>query len=279
VNGVTAETVLVLGGTGTVGRRVADLLAQRGSPVRLATRHGSPPFDWADPGTWPAAVEGATAAFVMAPDGVAVDPAFLAAAADAGVRRMVLLSSRAIEVMGDERLLAAEAAMRHAGPEWVVVRADWFDQNFDEGFLRDAVLAGQVAVPVGGARQGFVDAGDVAAVAVAALMGDVPAGTTVEVTGPEALSFAEAVEHVSCAAGRPVSFAGDPATYTAAMTGLGFPAEQVSAEMTAFRALAEQGDPMLTDAVQRYVGRAPLPFAVYARAAAERGAWVEPTPG
>ena len=51
-------TTLVLGGTGKTGRRVAQRLQDRGRPVRVGTRRGTPPFDWEDPSTWGPAVEG-----------------------------------------------------------------------------------------------------------------------------------------------------------------------------------------------------------------------------
>ena len=46
--------VLLTGGTGTTGRRVADRLMARDIAVRCASRTGSPPFDWDRPDTWAA---------------------------------------------------------------------------------------------------------------------------------------------------------------------------------------------------------------------------------
>ncbi|MCV2491366.1 NmrA family transcriptional regulator [Geodermatophilus sp. YIM 151500] len=274
---MTGETddgrILVLGATGSVGRRVAGLLREAGRPVTTASPSAAVRFDWTEPATWDAAVDGATGAFVMAPDGVPVDHAFLRRAADAGVRRLVLLSSRAVEAMGDERLLAAEAAVRDAGPAWSVVRADWFDQNFDEGVFRDAVLAGEVVVPVGDVRQAFVDAGDVAAVAVAVLLGKAATGATYDVTGPEALSFGEAVGVVARAAGRPVRHLGEPDDYWRTMTGSGLDAAQVRREIEAFAALRALGDDVPTRTVEQLTGRAATSFADYAADAAVRGAW------
>lgn len=129
----------------------------------------------------------------MAPHELPVDPAFVRYAVEQGVRHIVLLSSRSIEAMGDERLLAAERTVRESGADWTIVRADWFNQNFDEGFFRPAVLAGELALPLAELRQGFVDADDIAAVAAAALTEDGHAGQRHELTGPRALSFAEAL--------------------------------------------------------------------------------------
>ncbi|MDR7273252.1 NmrA family transcriptional regulator [Catenuloplanes atrovinosus] len=256
--------ILVLGPGGTVGRRVVARLRATGSEVRPASRSAPSRFDWSAPATWEPAVTGASAMFLMAPDGVPVDPELVALAARSGVRRVVLLSSRSIDVMGDDRLLAAERAVRDGGTEWTVVRADWFDQNFDEGFLRPAVAAGTVAIPVGGVRQTFVDAGDIAAVAVAALTGDGHAGATYEVTGPEALSFGEACAIVATASGREVRFDGTEGAYRAAMSSFGVPADQIARDVAAFAALAAQGDSVPLDTVERVTGRPPKRFADYA---------------
>ncbi|ABS27933.1 NAD(P)H-binding protein [Anaeromyxobacter sp. Fw109-5] len=268
-----SERVLVLGATGTVGRRVASRLRDRGVAVAAASRAGAVRFDWSDASTWEAATAGCTRAFVMAPDGVAVEPAFLRAAVARGVGRLVLLSSRAIEAMADDRLLAAEAAVRSAGAEWTIVRADWFDQNFDEGVLRDAVLAGEVAIPVGDARQAFVDAEDVAAVAAHALVEDGHDGRTYGVSGPEALSFAEALAIVSRASGRTVRHLGTADDYLRVMTGLGLPRAQVLREVAAFEALRAQGDARVDDTVERVTGSSARPFRRWAEEAAAGGAW------
>jgi uncharacterized protein YbjT (DUF2867 family) len=271
--GMVDHVILVLGATGTTGRRVARQLREAGLPVRAASRQGETSFDWSDPGTWELAVAGATAMYLMAPQELPVDPSFVTLAVDQGVRRIVLLSSRGIEVMGDERLLAAERTVRECGADWTIVRPDWFNQNFDEGFLRPAVLAGEVALPVGQIRQVFVDADDIAAVAVAALTEPGHAGHSYEVTGPRAMTFGEAVDVVGRAAGRPVRFLGTDEDYLAAQSAFGFPPEQTRQEIEAFAALRAVGDSQPTDVVRRVAGREPKPFETFAAEAAGRGAW------
>jgi uncharacterized protein YbjT (DUF2867 family) len=59
-----------------------------------------------------------------------------------------------------------------------VLRPRWFFQNFSEDFLRDPVLSGEVRLPAGDGKEAFVDAEDIAEVAVAALTEDGHAGTT-----------------------------------------------------------------------------------------------------
>lgn len=178
------ELILVLGATGTTGRRLTRRLRAAGVAVRAASRHGETRFDWSDPTTWDAAVTGVTRIYLMAPHELPIDPRFVRRAVEHGVRHIALLSSRGIEAMGDERLMAAERAVRGSGVDWTILRPDWFDQNFDEGFLQPAVMAGGFALPVGETGFAHVDADDIAAVAAAVLTTDGHAGQSYELTGP-----------------------------------------------------------------------------------------------
>src|SRR5918996_1687941 len=126
-------------------------------------------------------------------------------AARNGVRRLVLLSGR-----GEEEAQSAEQALREvgdeAGVEWIIVRCAWFMQNFDENFLLEPMLAGEVALPSGNVPEPFVDAGDIADVAVAALTEEGHAGEIYELTGPRLRTMEEAVGEISRAAGRKIRF-------------------------------------------------------------------------
>ena len=62
------KPTLVLGGTGKTGRRVVERLGTRGLPVRVGSRSGEPPFDWADQSTWAPVLEGVRAAYIPFPD-------------------------------------------------------------------------------------------------------------------------------------------------------------------------------------------------------------------
>jgi uncharacterized protein YbjT (DUF2867 family) len=209
--------VLVAGGTGKTGRRVAAGLRALGRPVRIAARNVAPAadavrFDWADREGWPAALEGVGAVYIAyAPDlavpGAADDiTAFATAARVAGAGRIVMLSGR-----GEEGAEAAERALAGvgqagAGLDWTVVRASWFQQNFSEGLLAEALATGELALPVGDVPEPFIDADDIAAVAVTALTEDGFSGRILEVTGPRALTFAQAVAEIARATGRPITY-------------------------------------------------------------------------
>jgi uncharacterized protein YbjT (DUF2867 family) len=202
----SSAPILVVGGTGKTGRRVAERLAQRDLPVRIGSRSSDPAFDWKDETTWAAALEGTSAAYVSfypdlavpgAPEAIA---AFAAAALAAGTRRLVLLSGR-----GEEEAQRAEAALQDSGADWTIVRCSWFCQNFDESFFAEPLQHGALALPAGAVGEPFVDADDIADVAVAALTEDGHAGRLYELTGPRLLTFAEAVEEIARACGRPIA--------------------------------------------------------------------------
>jgi uncharacterized protein YbjT (DUF2867 family) len=106
--------------------------------------------------------------------------AFADLAVARGARRLVLLSGR-----GEDGALASERALSASGADWTIVRSAFMDQNFDQGFFLEPVRAGEVAFPAHpDLAEPFIDADDIADVAVAALTSDRHIGRLDEVTGP-----------------------------------------------------------------------------------------------
>lgn len=266
---------LVLGGTGKTGRRVAARLQAAGRPVRVGSRSGRPPFDWEDRATWEPALTGAAAAYVSYYSDVAVPGApetvgsLAELAVASGTRRLVLLSGR-----GEAEAQRAEDALKASGAEWTIVRCSWFMQNFSEGYLLDPVLSGEVALPVGDVPEPFVDADDIADVAVTALTEDGHAGQLYELTGPRALTFADATQLIARACGREVSFASVPIdVYAAAAGEAGVPVDVVALLRYLFTEVLDGRNANVADGVQRALGREPRDFSQYARDAAATGVW------
>jgi uncharacterized protein YbjT (DUF2867 family) len=267
---------LVLGGTGKTGRRVVQRLNARGLPVRVGTPSATPPFDWTDQATWPAALDGVGSVYVTYyPDlSVAAAAAAIGAFADlavaSGARRLVLLSGR-----GEDGALASEQALRASGADWTIVRSAFMDQNFDESFFLEPVRAGEVAFPApAGLAEPFIDADDIADVAVAALTGDGHVGQLYEVTGPRLLTWADAVAEVAGASGRPVRYV--PVSleaYATLLTDDQVPAELVKVLTDVFAEVLDGHNAYLADGVQRALGRPARDFSDYVREAAATGVW------
>jgi uncharacterized protein YbjT (DUF2867 family) len=269
------DPVLVLGASGKTGRRVAERLEAAGVAVRRGSRNADPAFDWDNPATWPAVLEGVTSVYVSYFPDLAVPgaPEAVAAFADqaelAGVRRLVLLSGR-----GEVEAQRAEEVIKRPGFEWTLVRASWFAQNFSEGAFFDSVLSGEVALPVGDVGEPFVDAEDIADVAVAALLEDGHHGQTYEVTGPRLLTFAEAIAEIAGVSGREIAFVPIPLeTFAGYLAEAGEPQEVIDILAYLFTEVLDGRNAHVADGVVRALGRAPRDFADYARTAAENGAW------
>lgn len=262
--------ILVLGGTGTTGRLVARKLADRGHLRRVAARR--PPadgvrFDWHDPATHAAALAGVRAAYVIAPVGVP-DPApivlpFLERARDAGVTRAVLLSSSAITA-ADPGLGRIHARLGAILPQWAVLRPSWFMENLvgDHPHAVSAREHGEIVSATGTGRVAFIDPDDIAEVAVRALTDDEPHRTDHVLTGPEALSYADAAALLSVHWGRPVRHrAVSAAELTARLTAAGVPADFAPLLAGLDVAIAAGAEDRTTDTVARLTGRRPRSLA------------------
>ncbi|HEY3503761.1 MAG TPA: NAD(P)H-binding protein [Actinocatenispora sp.] len=262
---------LILGGTGKVGRRVARRLTDDGRSVRAASRTGAGVrVDLADPAGWAPALAGVTAAYLLEPDlRAGADGrlgAFVAAAAEAGVRRLVLLSAPGAT---DPRhpLHAVERAVRDAGVGWTILRPTWFAQNFSEGPWLPGVLAGTVALPTGDGRTPFVDAEDIAEVAASALTDDRHHGQVYELTGPHALSVAAATALIARATGRTVRHLDvTPEEYVARQAAAGVPVDVARLLAGALTGVREGRGAALADGVVRALGRPPHSFADFVTA-------------
>lgn len=270
-----ANITLVLGGTGKTGRRVAERLTARGVPIRVGSRSATLPFDWEDQATWAPTLRNVGAVYVTFYPDLAIPGAastirsFANLAVQSGVERLVLLSGR-----GEEEAERCEQVVQASGAEWTILRASWFAQNFSENFLCEPVRSGEVALPAGNVAEPFVDAEDIAYVAVAALTEDGHAGQLYELTGPRLLTFADAIGEIARATGQTIRYV--PISHQQFATVLAdqaVPADVAALLSYLFSTVLDGRNAHLADGVQRALGRAPRDFTAYARDAAAAGVW------
>lgn len=267
-------TTLVLGGTGKTGRRVVERLRRRGVPVRVGSRRGSPPFDWENPATWGPALDGVGAVYISYHPDLAVPGApeavraFADAALDRQAHRLVLLSGR-----GEEEAQRAERSVQESGADVTIVRCAWFMQNFSEDFMTDAVMRGEIVLPGDDAREPFVDADDIADVAVQALTEPGHVGAVYELTSPRLYTLAEVAAELTRATGRTIHYTPVSVNeYAAAAADHGAPAEFVDFLTYLFSEVFGH-NATVADGVQRALGRSPRDFSDYAARTAATGAW------
>ncbi|MCO6510867.1 MAG: NAD(P)H-binding protein [Aridibacter famidurans] len=275
-NGTESDgLVFVTGGTGKTGRRIVELLEEKGVPVRIGSRSARPPFEWDNPKGWNDCLEGVNSIYVSYSPDLAIPGAkesistLLDLAQRSGVERVVLLSGR-----GESEAQACEELVRNSGLEWTVVRASWFNQNFSEGAFTEMVLSGQITLPAGEAQEPFVDVDDIAEVAVAALTEVGHDGEVYEVTGPRLMSFDEVASDLSKATGREIEYADIPhEAFVEHVKGSGAPKDVVWLMDYLFSTVLDGRNSVLADGVERALGRPPRDFSEYAHNTAASGVW------
>jgi uncharacterized protein YbjT (DUF2867 family) len=270
--------VTVLAATGKSGRRVTAALRADGHPVRAASRRAEVRFDWQDERTWPAVTDEVHAVYLVAPDDPAPVQPFVDLAAKAGVERLVLLSGREAdkwEGRFGHAMTAAEHVVRTSELDWTIVRANNFMQNFTEDDLFHApLLAGRLALPTGGVPEPFIDLDDLAAVVARLLTTDGHAGRIYELSGPTAVTFADAVAAISAAAGRPIRFEEiTPAAYVDELRTGGVDEAWVTELSSMFEILREGLVATPAPGVEQVIGRPPRTFTDWVARTAPSGVW------
>jgi uncharacterized protein YbjT (DUF2867 family) len=272
------KPILIIGGTGKTGCREAERLTARGLPVRIGSRSSDPSFDWENSSTWAASLRGAESVYITyypdlaLPGAAASIGAFAELAVKQGIKRLVLLSGR-----GEEEAQLSEKALRDSGADWTILRASWFCQNFSESFLLDSVLSGSVILPAADVAEPFIDADDIADVAVAALTEDGHIGKLYELTGPRALTFKEATEEIAKASGRDVRYVQvSSEQFITALAQQDMPDYVLTLLTELFTKVLDGRNSHLTNGVQLALNREPRDFADYARDTAAAGIWGVP---
>jgi uncharacterized protein YbjT (DUF2867 family) len=227
--------ILVIGGRSKIGAALIGELLGRGQQVRALVRAGEPAGglaagglaagglaeavtgDLADEGSLVTAMAGIERVFLLSsphPDAVS----WHRNAIDAARRTQVELLVRS-SILGTDRESPAEFISAHttcdryledSGLAYVIVRPNLFLQNIAESTIPAIDAAGTIYGDAGQARISMVDTRDVAAVAAVALTEPGHAGAHYDVTGPEALSYADVAARLTHALGRPIRYADVP---------------------------------------------------------------------
>ena len=270
-----SATITVLGGTGHSGSRVVRRLRHRGIPVHVGSRSGVPGFHWERPETWARLLDGAAAAFVAYTPDLAfpgADDTMAALGEEArrfGLGRLVLLSGR-----GEPGAARSEEALRSGGVPVTVLRSSWFAQDFSEHFLLGPVLDGVVALPTADVQEPFIDLEDLADVAVEMLCRRQAADTTLELTGPRLLTFAEAAAELSEVTGRRIEVVSVPsAEIVAGAVAAGVPPGEAAALADLFVKVLDGRNASVSGDVERVLGRPATDFTSFARTTADTGVW------
>lgn len=251
----TRTVILVTGATGQVGRCLVAELLDAGVSVRALTR--SP-----DTAGLPAQVEVVAGDFAELPGGLFADvgaafvfPAtgaaqFVAAAAEAGVPRLVLLWSLAAALEHERDHGSAsqrhhspiENAVRDSGAEWTILRPATFATNLLT-WAQPIRFTGGVRGPYPTSAQAPIHEADVAAAAAAVLTHDGHHGQIYPMTGPQALTRTAQLDAIGAAIGRDLTFTEiSPDEFGTEMENYGVPGDIVTMLLDYWRDTVDHPD-------------------------------------
>ncbi|MGK3996470.1 SDR family oxidoreductase [Sorangium sp. So ce1024] len=278
--GSSGKKILVATSTGTVGKLLVEQLVEAREQVRAGTRdpakvaraNGVEPvrLDLRDRSTFAGALEGVDRVFLLSPAGELshydlLIP-FVEAALAGGQRKIVLMTASGVEYDDRVPLRQVELFIEKSGAPYVILRPTWFLDNFHTFWRGPIVNAGVLPIPAGDSRTAFIDARDIAASAVAALRSDRFDRQAFTLTGPKALTYAEAAAVLSEVSGRPIQYVNvDDAAFIQGAVQAGL-SEAYAQYLAALFGFVRQGAAAQVSAdVTTLTGRAPRTLAQYAR--------------
>ena len=269
-------TYLITGATGDVGSKVVNHLLQRGNRPRVFVRNAQKAQalfghrvdifvgDLGEPASFRSALEGVDELFLVnsGPQIPVLDELAAKAAKAAGVRHLVKLSSMDVQhglAIGAWHELG-EAAIRASGISFTFVQPTGFMSNL-LAWAKSIKTEGIVRASTGEGRRAFIHSEDIAAVATAALTMPEYDGESLPITGPEALTFAEATAKIASAIGKELAF--QPISDQEAgqrYSVVSGSAAETEAHVSLWRAIREGRLATVTDNVERILGRKPIPL-------------------
>jgi uncharacterized protein YbjT (DUF2867 family) len=269
-------TYLITGATGNIGSLVVELLLARGirprilardldkAPARFGDRVDVARGDLEDARSLAPALAGADALFLVnsGPDLGARDGAAATAAKAAGVKHLVKLSTNDARDQTGTGVWHAqgEAAVRASGIPFTFVQPSGFMVNA-LWWAPSIKATGIVRSPTGDGRIPFIHSADIAAVVVAALTTRDHLGASLNITGPEALSYAQMVAKIGDAIGRPLTYqAISDDGGRQQQLAIGVPAPLAEARVSIWRAIREGRLAAVTTEVRCVLGRDPIAF-------------------
>ncbi|HEV7252563.1 MAG TPA: SDR family oxidoreductase [Mesorhizobium sp.] len=272
-----AAKILVIGGSGTVGRHLVAELAAKGEQVRLATRRPtasarsnveSVKLDLSSGQGLPEAFEGVDRVFALSPAGYLDQPGLISPVVEEATRRgakVVLQTAMGVDADDNIPFRQLELKLERAGVPYVILRPNWFTDNFDT-YWGAQIASGALRLPAGEGATSFIDARDIAASAAGALTSADHDNQAFDLTGPEALTYAQAAEIISRETGLPVRYENVNAeTFVRGRVQAGVPEDYARFLATILGVVAQGWTAKVVDGVERLSGRKPRTLADHFR--------------
>lgn len=272
--------ILVFAANGNVGQPLVQALLARGEQVKAASRTGKAvggaqgvAIDMDDPSTFATAFAGVDRLFLLAPTGsLDITGRLLPVIEAAAARKVKVVLMTALGVDADDAIpyRQVELALERSGTPFVILRPNWFADNFHT-FWKAGIDHGVIVLPAAEGKTSFIDARDIAEGAAAALTTDRFDGRAFNLTGPKALTYAEAAAILSSVTGKPIAYtAVSDDAFVGILTGAGVPEPYARFLATLFHPVREGWTARITGDVETLTGHAPRALSTYAQDNAAR---------
>jgi uncharacterized protein YbjT (DUF2867 family) len=274
--------IVLTGATGTIGRTTLSALQAAGQQVRIAARHPDKvvglgveavAFDWDDLASYRPLLQGAEKLFLLTPNSERQVGYVLQAVAEAkraGIKHIVRVSVLGADadpgiVLGRQHL-AAEKEIRASAMRWTILRPTFFMENFTTYYGVNPQADSEVALPNGKGKAAWIAAADIGEAAARVLTHRGYEGKVFELTGPEALSTAQALAIIGEEFGHKYTYVDVPeAAARKSMEESGMPAWLVDAFLELHALVRKGQSAYLAPGIKEILGRAPRSLREWAR--------------
>lgn len=269
-----AGKILVLGATGTIGGKIASGLVAKGEAVKAASRNATPvagaeavAVDLTNPASLDAALSDVDRLFAIVPAGYLDPLGLLSPVIDAAAARkvkVVLMTVLGVDADDSIPYRQLELKLEKAGVPYGIIRPNWFADNFHT-YWREGVRHNVIGVPAAEGKTSFIDTRDIAASAVALLTSTEFDGKAYNLTGPEALGYADAAKILSEVTGKPIAYQplSDDA-FISMLVGAGVPEDYSRFLAMIFHPVREGWTAGVSGDVEKLTGKPPRSLQTYA---------------
>jgi uncharacterized protein YbjT (DUF2867 family) len=182
-----------------------------------------------------------------------------------GLQKVVLMTASGVE-SSDGPMRRVELALESSGLPFNIVRPNWFMQNFHTFWRHPIVTQSALPLPAGDAPVSFIDGRDIGEVAARLLVDDHHSGRAFELTGPQALTHAEAAQVLSEAVGRKITYTDiEPPVFHADLVAAGLPSDYADLLVQLMAFVRAGYNARVTQDVEAVLGKPARSLAAYAR--------------
>ena len=280
---MTTPTILIAGATGTNGREVLSLLAEKGIATRALVRDTAKAADLQQANvelvegdlsnldSLVAAMQGIEKVYIVtavSPDSVQWNANFINAAKQAGVKHLVRFSGMRASSNSASEIIrqhaAADDLLKNSGLTYTIIRPNSFHQNM-LWQAESIKQKGQFYLPFAQAKQSTVDVRDLAQATVNILTQTGHENKVYDFTGPDSLSFHDVADIIAGQINKPVEYIAVPVEAAEqAMLDHAMPSwnAKALAEIQGVFASGEYADTV--DDLANVLGYTPKPFKTFA---------------